>query len=177
MMPICQFSPQARADGAVRPLNMPGRNLDAPAVGCAHPEFAVQNGSAGHGAGSISFRPIIGAFAGSRCGIPESSGFDVFLAPHAALESGAMRASCRWQARRTLADWAKLGRTRLERIDDARFRLVCLWSCLVRLSRTGDRNQRWTGMLIPTGFVFLPFDALGHEGRPNVPRSRLGPAR
>lgn len=70
-----------------------------------------------------------------------------------------------------------LGRTRLERIDDARFRLVCLWSCPVRLSRTGDQNQRWIGMLIPTGFAILPLDALGHEGRPNVLQPRHGPAR
>lgn len=108
-MPICHFLPQVRADGAAGLLDMPDWNIRAPAVGCAHPEFAVQNGSAGLGAGGSSFRPIIGPFAGSRFEFLEMPGFDVFPAPHAALGSGTRLANFRGQARRTLAEWMKSG--------------------------------------------------------------------
>lgn len=125
-MPICHFSPQARADGAVRPLDVSDRGLGAPTVECAHPEFAVRNGSAG-------LAQACAASERSSAHLPEA-GSNFLNSPASTSSSHHMPP---WEAAlgrppaaggpgAPLPTGAWSGCIRLEWIGDARCRLVCL---------------------------------------------------
>lgn len=110
----------------------------------------------GLGAGLSSFGPIIGTSAGGRFEFLEFTGFDVFLAPHAALGSGAGPASCGCWARRTLADWSMFGMHSFG--TDRRCTVPpCLSAHLVLYTCQGKaiRSRHRIGMSMPTGFVFI----------------------